>query len=56
MERDGSGRLCGWRVGERQAPVVHGESKQLKWAAGICNCPGAASSGPASVSQTLLTV
>lgn len=42
-------------LGGKRAPVVHGASKQLKWAVGICNCPGAGSSGPASAGQTLLT-
>lgn len=54
MERNGSAVRCGWRVGGKQAPVVHGASKQLKWTLGICNCPGAASPGPASAGQTLL--
>lgn len=43
---------CVW--GGKWAPVVHGASKQLKWAVGICNCPGAASSGPASAGQAPL--
>lgn len=56
MERDGIRRFCGCRVSRgKQAPVVHGASKQLKWAVGICNCPGAASSGSTSAGQTLLT-
>lgn len=49
-------RRAPWLEGRgKRAPVVHGASKQLKWAVGICNCPGAASSGPASAGQTLLT-
>ncbi|KAI9537324.1 hypothetical protein NQZ68_026454 [Dissostichus eleginoides] len=45
-----------WLEGKgKRAPVVHGVSKNLKWAVGICNCPGAASWSPASAGQTLLT-
>lgn len=49
-------RSTPWLEGRgKQAPVVHGASKQLKWTLGICNCPGAASPGPASAGQTLLS-
>lgn len=36
---------AGWRGG-RWSPLVRGTSKKLKWPVGICNCPGAARSGP----------
>lgn len=49
-------RMTVWLQGKgKRAPVVHGVSKNLKWAVGICNCPGAASWSPASAGQTLLT-